>query len=99
MFRRAAARARASDTETPTIMERATHLVSIRTGPVESSSMTARAWRRSHGSDVVAEVIAIDAGAWQVRVWRTNSPTTALRSPHDLDSATAARENADELAR
>jgi hypothetical protein len=61
--------------------------------------MSPSAWRRAHGPDIVAEAIADGRGGWRSRVWLISNPTVMVTTPRNVESASAAQDKADRLAR
>jgi hypothetical protein len=61
--------------------------------------MASFAWRRSHGTSIVAEVSADGRGAWQAAVWLTTNPSVSVKTPRGADTLSSAQQKADMLAR
>jgi hypothetical protein len=61
--------------------------------------MGSYAWRRSHGTSIVAEVSADGRGAWQAAVWLTTNPSVSVRTPRGAGTLSSAQQKADLLAR
>jgi hypothetical protein len=61
--------------------------------------MPSHAWRRSHGSEIIAQVIADGRGAWRAKVWLATNPTVMVTIPRDIENLSTAQGVADRLAR
>ncbi len=60
--------------------------------------MATYVWQRSHGSEIIAEVIA-DARGWRPSTWKKSQPTGVVLAKTPRVSRQAACAKADELAR
>jgi hypothetical protein len=60
---------------------------------------SSHAWRRSHGPDIVAQVIPDGRGAWAAKVWLAGNPTVMVTVPRGVEQLATAQEKADRLAR
>jgi hypothetical protein len=56
-------------------------------------------WRRAHGADITAEVVADGRGAWRAKVSLTRNPSVSVTTPRCNESLSAAQAKADALAR
>ena len=61
--------------------------------------MPSNAWRRSHGPDIVAQVVADGRGAWGAKVWLAGNPTVMVTIPRAVEHLALAQSKADTLAR
>ena len=61
--------------------------------------MPTRRWRRRHGPDVIAEVVANGQGAWRAKVCLSTNPTVSVSGVRGVDSLSTAQAKADAFAR